>query len=161
MKQESIKLLEELLSFIGIKDYNIEPFEDDNQLIKIQLNSLGDRDSALLIGKQGETMQALQYILRSLIRSHLDLTEGEEKNIEIDIMNYRQRQLDHLTILAKRKAHEAKITQKDILLRPMTAYERRIIHMTLKTDDSITTSSIGQEPKRQVLIKITENQIEI
>jgi spoIIIJ-associated protein len=154
-------LLQEILSYIGIKDYEIEQIEVDDQAIKFHLSKLSDRDSALLIGKQGETMQALQYLLRSLLRSNLQLTAGEEKSIEIDIMNYRQRQLDHLTILAKRKAQEAKTSQRDILLRPMTPYERRIIHMTLKEDDSIITSSIGEEPNRQVLIKIINNQVEI
>ncbi|MFZ5392116.1 MAG: protein jag [Patescibacteria group bacterium] len=161
MKQESSRLLEEILTFIGIKDYELEQIELDDQSIKFHLSKLSDRDSALLIGKQGETMQALQYLLRSVLRSNLKLTSGEEKCIEVDVMNYRQRQLDHLTILAKRKAQEAKISQRDILLRPMTPYERRIIHMTLKEDESILTSSIGKEPNRQVLIKIISNQVEI
>lgn len=161
MEQKSAQLLDVLLAYLGITNYEINQSQTDDQGIKFHLLNLDDRDTALLIGKQGETMQALQYILRSLLRSQLSLTAGEEKNIELDVMNYRQRQLDHLTILAKRKAQEAKISQRDILLRPMTPYERRIIHLTLKEDDSIVTTSVGEEPSRQVLIKIVDNRIDI
>lgn len=161
MKEESKQLLEQLLEKIGITSFEVEISEPSPFTYKLQVLGLNDRDTALLIGKQGENLHSLQYILRILVRQKLDLVKREEKNITVDVENYRGRQIDHLTILAKRKASEALSTGKDIELRPMSGFERRIIHMALKDDHGIATASIGEEPERKVVIKVLNEPIQI
>ena len=150
-----------LLPALGITEYELESSEPEAFSCKINITNLNDRDTALLIGRQGENLNALQYILRLLLREKENYIQGEERSIALDVMNYRDRQIDQLTILAKRSAEEAKEKNKDVSLRPMTPYERRIIHMALKDDDSVATSSIGEGDDRRVIIKVLSQQIEI
>lgn len=161
MKDNVTILLEKILDMVGIDKFELEMTQKDDDNWEANIINLSDRDTALLIGRQGENLQALQYLLRVLIREELELLQGEEKSILVDIMNYRQRQIDHLTILAKRKAQEAKLTNREIELRPMTPFERRIIHMTLKDDINIETRSTGEEPYRKVVIRASNESIEI
>lgn len=160
MKETSHQLLSRILDYLGVDNYDIEIIESDDEF-RLNIDDISDRDTALLIGRQGDTLHSLQYILRSLVREKMDLINREEKQIIIDIANYRRRQLDHLTILAKRKAQEAKETGKDIVLRPMNPFERRIVHLALKDDSFIETISQGTEPERYIIIKVVQQTIDI
>lgn len=161
MKETSQKLLTKILDTIGFEAYEIEFTEPRELVYQINISGLSDRDTALLIGRQGEVLQSLQFILRTLLREEMDLIAGEERQLVIDVMNYRQRQIDHLTIMAKRKAREAKMENKDMSLRPMSPYERRVVHMALKDDTEIATHSLGEEPNRYIIIKVINEVVDI
>lgn len=161
MKDTASKLLTRILDTIGFEAYEIEFSEPRDLVIQLNVSGLSDRDTALLIGRQGEVLQALQFVLRTLLREEMELLAGEERQLVVDVMNYRQRQIDHLTIMAKKKAREAMLENKDVSLRPMSPYERRIVHMALKDETGIATQSLGEEPNRYIVIKVLNEAIEI
>ena len=102
----------------------------------------------LVIGKRGDTLDALQY-LTSLVVNH----ETEERiRVILDTENYREKRHNALVSLANRLADKVKRTGKKHTLEPMNPYERRIIHSCLQSNDSVTTFSIDEEPRRRVVI---------
>ena len=111
--------------------------------------SIEGKDLGLLIGYRGETLEALQTIIGVVANKNKD----NYKRIELDAENYREKRKETLTNLAKKKANEVIKYNKNITLEPMSAYERRIIHMALQDNDKITTYSIGEEPYRKIVIK--------
>lgn len=113
----------------------------------ITLNLRGE-DLGLLIGKHGQTLDALQYLTN--LASH---QEGRERQrIVVDIEDYRKRRADTLEQLAMRLADRVKRSGERVILEPMTPHERKIIHMSLQEDSRVETYSEGQEPFRRVVI---------
>lgn len=113
----------------------------------IMLNLRGD-DLGLLIGKHGQTLDALQYLTNIASQR-----EGRERlRILIDIEDYRKRRADTLEQLALRLADRVKRNGEKVVLEPMTPHERKIIHMSLQEDSRVETFSEGQEPFRRVVI---------
>ncbi|MBU0648134.1 protein jag [Patescibacteria group bacterium] len=161
MKEEISKLMQYFLTLINIDNFEVDVVQPDSITYKVHVKGLNDRDTALLIGKQGDNLHALQYIFRLVARAKFDLEHGADRYITIDVMDYRQRQIDNLTVLAKKKAREALETGKDIPLEPMSAFERRIIHMALKDDPQIATTSTGEGRDRRVTIKVLNEPIKI
>lgn len=161
MKEDVKIILSELLEKLCIDDYEVQVSDLEDGGIRININNLSDRDTALLIGRQGDNLHALQFILRTLVREIKELENREERGLALDVMNYKRRQMDNLTILAKKMAQEAKDFNKEIELRPMNAFERRIIHMALKDDDFVETESVDEGENRRVVIKVLRTQIDI
>jgi spoIIIJ-associated protein len=162
MKEKSTKVLEKILDLMCVDSYEIELSEIEDGTIRLNINELTDRDTALLIGRQGDNLYSLQYIWRTLVREIYELENREEKMLALDVMNYKMRQIDSLTLLAKKMSQEVKDNGREIVLRPMNAFERRIVHMTLRGDDFVETESVGEEPERKIKIKfIGSKQIEI
>jgi spoIIIJ-associated protein len=113
----------------------------------IALNVKGD-DLGILIGRRGQTLAALQHIVR-LIVAH----EAKARvPIMIDVEGYKQRRYDALQALARRVADEVKSRGRPFALEPMPAYERRIIHLTLADSPDVTTESTGEGEVRKVVI---------
>ncbi len=113
----------------------------------VTLNLHGD-DLGLLIGKHGQTLDALQYLTN--LASQRD---GRDRlRIIIDIEDYRKRRADTLEQLALRLADRVKRSGERVALEPMTPHERKIIHMSLQEDSRVETISEGQEPFRRVVI---------
>lgn len=113
----------------------------------VTLNLQGD-DLGILIGKHGQTLDALQYLTN--LASNRD---GRERiRFIIDVEDYRKRRADTLEQLALRLADRAKRTGDRVALEPMTPHERKIIHMSLQDDPRIETYSEGDEPFRRVVI---------
>ena len=111
------------------------------------LNLHGD-DLGLLIGKHGQTLDALQYLTNLASQR-----EGRDRlRIIIDIEDYRKRRADTLEQLALRLADRVKRSGERVALEPMTPHERKIIHMSLQEDSRVETISEGQEPFRRVVI---------
>ena len=106
----------------------------------------------ILIGKHGQTLDALQYLT--------NLAAGKEFHhhyfILLDVENYRERRKDTLEALARRLAAKVKRTGEEVRLEPMAAGERRIIHLALQDDGAVTTESEGEAPHRYVVIKLKE-----
>jgi len=139
------KFLEKVTQAMGLVVGIDVAYEEDN----ITLNLRGD-DLGLLIGKHGQTLDALQYLTN--LASH---QEGRERQrIVVDIEDYRKRRADTLEQLALRLADRVKRSGERVLLEPMTPHERKIIHMSLQEDSRVETYSEGQEPFRRVVIAV-------
>ena len=123
-------------------DYN----EDDNSL---SIDLAGD-DMGILIGKRGQTLDSLQYLVSLVVN------KGHEEyiRVKVDTENYRQRRKETLENLAKNIAFKVKRTKRPVSLEPMNPYERRIIHSALQNDKYVTTHSEGEEPFRRVVVTL-------
>ena len=104
-------------------------------------------NNALLIGKNGKNISALQLLIRQMVNSNLK----EPLSIVIDVGNYKARNIEYL---AKKLAREAYKTKTEITMDSMNSYERRIVHSALADDKYVYTESIGEEPNRKVVIKL-------
>lgn len=113
----------------------------------IKINLIGP-DLGILIGRRGETLDALQYYL------NLAANRNFEKRVRfvIDVENYRQRREDTLCKLAHRLADKVRRKDKEVILEPMSPYERRIIHTALQDNKDVFTYSEGEEPYRKIII---------
>ena len=125
--------------------------EEDQEENTLNIDLAGD-DMGTLIGKRGQTLDSLQYLV-SLVAN-----KGEEEyiRVKVDTENYRQRRKDTLENLAKNIASKAKRTGKPVVLEPMNPYERRVIHSALQNDKYVETHSEGEEPFRRVVVTLKE-----
>lgn len=111
---------------------------------------LSGEDMGVLIGKRGQTLDSLQYLVSLVVNK-----ESEEYiHVKVDTENYRQRRKETLENLAKNIAYKVKRTKRSISLEPMNPYERRIIHSALQNDKYVTTHSEGEEPFRRVVVTL-------
>lgn len=106
-------------------------------------------ETSLLIGEYGNNLAALEHILKKIIRKKY----GEDFKFTLDINDYRMKQLEDLKQDVKAAAKEVRLYQKEVPLQPMSAFERRIVHLLLAEYPDIATESIGREPDRRVVIK--------
>jgi spoIIIJ-associated protein len=104
-------------------------------------------DLGLLIGKHGQTIDAIQYLANAIARAG-----GEEHEIVVDAAGYRARRTATLEAVAQRSARRAAATGRPVDLDPMTAVERKIVHEALKDDPEVETASEGTEPNRYVVV---------
>jgi len=102
-----------------------------------------------LIGDNGRTLFELQNLLNKFLRKKLK----EEFYIDLDINDYKKKKLEHLKDVARSYADEVAFSKQEKMLKPMSAYERRIIHLELQERSDIKTESIGAEPDRKIVIK--------
>jgi len=118
---------------------------EGNVLVSMQGDTLG-----ILIGRRGETLDALQYL------TSLMVNKGSEQYIRVtlDTENYRAKREEALTRLANRMANRAVKTGRKVVLEPMNPYERRILHSALQANEAVTTHSEGEEPNRHVVITL-------
>lgn len=107
-----------------------------------------DEDIGLIIGKRGQTLDAIQYIVSLVVNKN---TESYIR-IKMDSENYRERRKENLEVLAKNVASKVKKFKKPISLEPMNPYERRIIHSVLQYDNFVCTRSDGDEPFRYITV---------
>ena len=137
-------LVERICAGIGVR-CRIEVVEDDEALTATCSGS----NLGLLIGKHGQTIDAIQYLVNAIVwRSRPD----DRKDIVVDAAGYRERRRSALEALALRSAEEALATGSKIELEPMTAVERKTVHVRLKEVDGVETGSEGTEPNRFVVI---------
>lgn len=143
------EFLNQVFAAMQIKvDINIE---EDLEEKTMNIDLSGD-DMGVLIGKRGQTLDSLQYLV-SLVAN-----KGEEEyiRVKVDTENYRQRRKDTLENLAKNIASKVKRTGKAVVLEPMNPYERRVIHSALQNDRYVETHSEGEEPFRKVVVTLKE-----
>ncbi len=107
-------------------------------------------DMGLLIGKRGQTLDSLQYIISLVVNKEND----SYIRVKVDTENYRERRKATLENLAKNLAYKVKRTRKSVALEPMNPYERRVIHSALQNDRYVETHSEGEEPYRKVVITL-------
>lgn len=106
-------------------------------------------DSAMLIGQHGANLNSLQYLARLLAFKRL----GESVQFVVDVENYKKSREDFLRELARQAADRVRETKESLLLKPMSSYERRVVHAEIGALSDITSESIGEEPERRVQIK--------
>ena len=150
VEEQTIKAVEEFVQDT-LKAMNME----------VEITSSIDEDGALcvdmkgdhmgiLIGKRGQTLDALQYLANRVANKHQD---GYVR-VKLDTENYRARREETLKHLAKNIAHKVKRNRRPVALEPMNPYERRIIHSALQSDPYVTTHSEGEEPYRKVVVTL-------
>ena len=109
--------------------------------------TLAADDVSVLIGRHGQTLDALQYLANALAAR-----AGLEKRVVVDAAGYRSRRATALEAMARRSAEQASATGRPVALEPMTAVERKIVHEALKDDPEVETGSEGTEPNRYVVV---------
>ncbi len=139
-----------------IKAFLSDVFEKMNLEVKVEctagereikVNLSGDEMGAV-IGRRGETLDALQYLTTLAVNKSSD----DYYKISLDTENYRSEREKTLQNLALRLAEKAKRNRRNVSLEPMNAYERKVIHSALQEDDMIHTYSVGEEPNRKIII---------
>ena len=110
-------------------------------------------NNAILIGKNGKNISAMQLLIRQMVNSKLN----KPISIIIDVGNYKEKRAKNIEYLAKKLAHEAYKTKAEITMDSMNSYERRIVHSVLADDKYVYTESVGEEPNRRVVIKLKES----
>ena len=143
------EILDNILSKLGVSAVSSLVQAESEDLGGPVFEIEGD-DSGLLIGRRGETLRALQFMVKFIAGRQL----GERVNLMIDVEGYQQRRYDSLANLAQRVAQRVASNGRSITLEPMPPNERRIIHMTLSEHASVTTESIGAGNERQVVVRI-------
>lgn len=140
----AIEYLRELLGFFGETQCSIDEYDGDNGELILDVNG---GDLAVLIGRHGRTLDSLQMVLSSLMSSRLKFYYP----IVVDIESYKSRRKSKVQGLARAAASKAR-KQGRVAMAPMNAYERRLVHLTLIDDDTVTTHSEGEDPNRRVVI---------
>ncbi|HHU75207.1 MAG TPA: protein jag [Clostridiales bacterium] len=141
------KFLTDVLNAMNVSaDLDIKYNEENSNL---DINLYGE-DMGVLIGKRGQTLDSLQYLVSLVINKN---SENYIK-VKLDTENYRERRKETLENLAKNIAFKVKKTRRAVTLEPMNPYERRIIHSALQGDKFVETYSEGEEPYRRVVINI-------
>ena len=141
----AIAALQDILKYFNVGEVTIDEYEgDEGELI---LDITGD-DLAVLIGRHGKTLDALQFLVSAITVR----TIGYRYPVVVDIEGYKGRQREKLESIARSSANRAASQNRSIKLRPMTPYERRIVHITLRDDDRVETASEGEGSARHVVI---------
>ncbi len=112
-------------------------------------------DASLLIGHHGDTLDSLQY-LANLASGKRGAKKEDRRRVTVDIEGYRRKREDTLRALARRKAEQALRTKRNVMLEPMSAYERRIIHSEVQGIAGVSTNSIGSDNSRKVVIYLVK-----
>ena len=134
----------EILTRMGIQA-EVE-VEDTPDAISLTLKGA---DEGLLIGKRGQTLDALQYVVNKILSKQ----GREKKQVVVDTEDYRKKREEALVALAEKVSQKVRKTRKPVTLGNMTARERRIIHLTLQNDDSVVTKSRGEGPNRKIIVR--------
>lgn len=120
--------------------------EDTPEAISLTLQGA---DEGLLIGKRGQTLDALQYVVNKILSKQ----GRENKQVIVDTEDYRKKREEALVSLAEKVSQKVRKTKKPVTLGNMTARERRIIHLTLQSDDSVVTMSRGEGHNRKIIVR--------
>jgi spoIIIJ-associated protein len=152
LAKEVVTIVTELIGKMGfIATVEVKNEEEEGK--EVIICDIKTEDSNFLIGQYGLNLQSLQHIVRVIIRKRLP----ESVNFILDVNSYRQEKNDSIARLAKNLAQEVVTEKKEVVMRPMTAYERRIVHMELSKNDQIKTESIGEGESRRIVIKPSES----
>lgn len=127
-------------------DVKIGPLSQREETLFVNLKT---EEPQILIGEKGQTMLAIQRLLKVITRRKFP----ETFYIDLDINDYKKKKIEYLRETARSVADEVTLTKKETILPSMPAYERRIVHLELADRQDVTTESIGEEPERRVVIK--------
>ena len=148
---------------ISAEDFLKDVFKAKDMVVDIKVTEnteektmdieLSGEEMGVLIGKRGQTLDSLQYLVSLVVNKYSD----DYIRVKIDTENYRERRKETLENLARNIAYKVKRTRKTVSLEPMNPYERRVIHSALQNDRYVTTHSEGEEPYRRVVVTLKDN----
>ena len=143
--------LKDVFGAMGLSvDVDVKMNDEEKEM---EINLSGD-EMGILIGKRGQTLDSLQYLVSLVVNK-----ESEDYlRVKLDTENYRERRKETLETLAKNIAYKVKRTRRSVSLEPMNPYERRIIHSALQNDKYVFTRSEGEEPFRHVVIALKREE---
>lgn len=142
----AIETLQGILAYFDVGEVTIDEYEgDEGELI---LDITGD-DLGVLIGRYGRTLDALQFIVSTINFKKL----GYRYPVVVDVEGYKNRQREKIESIALSTARKAVSQDRDIAMRPMTPYERRLVHIALKDNPDVETESEGEGSERHVVVK--------
>lgn len=147
MQDKATAFLSQLFLAMNMKVEITEEFNEEEK--EISINLVGE-DMGILIGKRGQTLDSLQYLVSLVVNKKKE----EYIRVKLDTENYRERRKETLETLAKNIAYKVKRTKHSVSLEPMNPYERRIIHAALQNDKYVLTRSDGEDPFRHVIISL-------
>ncbi|WP_029231402.1 RNA-binding cell elongation regulator Jag/EloR [Butyrivibrio sp. VCB2006] len=122
-------------------------FNADDNILDVELSGA---EMGVLIGKRGQTLDSLQYLISLVVNKE----SSDYIHVKVDTENYRERRKATLENLAKNISYKVRKTRQSVALEPMNPYERRIIHSALQNDRYVTTHSEGDEPFRRVVVTL-------
>ncbi len=138
-----------ILKGMGVEEFSVSVTEDEES-INIDLDC--GNGYGYIIGRRGETLDAIQYLTRLVINKGKD----DYRRVSINAGNYREKREDTLRELAKKQAERVKKYGRNAVLDPMNPYERRIIHTTVQEIEGVSSHSVGSEADRKVVITLAE-----
>ncbi|UCC68756.1 MAG: protein jag [Armatimonadota bacterium] len=147
LAQRALDILTRIVELMGI-DAEAEITADESEGVHLELH--GSRDLGLLIGKQGQTLAALQLLVAMM--ANRGQPPDKRKRIVLDAEGYRARRERILSGTARSAAERAKRTGRQVTLDSLTPRERRIVHLALADDPGVSTRSEGEDPHRSVII---------
>lgn len=141
--KETVKEMIAKMGFSG----EVSLWRSEGEIMPVVCN-ISSQESNFLIGQYGVNLQALQHMARILVRAKTE----EKTNFILDVNQYRQEKNQSVIDLAKEAAEEALREGRSVVMRPMSAYERRLVHLELSKNNQIKTESIGEGEARKVVI---------
>ena len=144
--------LKTIIEGMGITEYTLTltKSEETNEYTY----TISCEEDGALIGKRGDTLDAIQYLLRLSINKGLD--DDKHRKVSVNIGNYREKRNDNLRALAHRSAKQVLKYGRNVVLDPMNPYERRIVHTAIQGIEGVTSHSIGVDAGRKVIISLEE-----
>jgi spoIIIJ-associated protein len=142
------KTVEELLEKMGFPS-EVRVTSDQGDEDSLICDVTTQTDSNFLIGQHGINLQAVQHLARLMVRKGTD----EKIRFVLDVNSYRQQKNQSVVELAHQTAQQAVSERRAIIMKPMSTYERRIVHMELSKNDDVVTESIGEGESRKIVVK--------
>lgn len=142
---QAVSILRSLLGCFGENKCSIDEYDGDEGELILDVNG---GDLAILIGRHGVTLDALQVVFASLLSKRI----GFHYPIVVDVEGYKSRRREKVQSLAHNAAQRARKNGRAVKLSPMNAYERRLVHLALRGDDTVATHSEGADPERCVVV---------
>ena len=150
IEEAAKKFLVDVFAAMDIKAELNAHYNDEEGVLEVTMEG---EDMGILIGKRGQTLDSLQYLVSLVINKE----SNSYLKVKLDTENYRERRKETLENLAKNISYKVKRTKRSVSLEPMNPYERRIIHSALQGDKFVETHSEGEEPYRRVVVTLKKN----
>ena len=142
----------EMVKLMGVREPSLKAFVHADNEVLLELDC--GEDYGIVIGRRGETLDAIQYLTRLV--ANKQKTEGEYSRISINVGNYREKRKSTLASLAKKNADRVLKYGRNFTFEPMNPYERRIIHTTIQEIEGVTSHSVGNDDDRRVVITLAD-----
>jgi len=142
-------IIDDLVVKMGISA-KIKAKIDEKEGKEIVCLNIEADDANYLIGQRGCNLFAIQHLAKVFLKRKKEVSDIP---FYIDVNNYRKEKEEYLKKIASDTAEKVVMMNKEIVLKPMTAYERRVVHMALANNESVCTESIGEDPDRKIIVK--------
>ena len=154
-EEDALDFVKGIIKNMGLSlNATLSDKEDGGKLISIE-----GEGSGLLIGHHGETLDSIQYLANlAANKKHFGEEKEDYVKITVDVENYRSKREDTLRALARRMASKVQKYKKSVTLEPMNPYERRIIHSEIQNVEGVTTTSVGQDANRKIVIHLEDKR---